>query len=377
MILQEFILLAGGGVDNLSLPRNIHRKDFKLLTFWLELLQGVIDAYSKVKGLKVTLHFILSPSLVCRTRPLEDGSVAILVPLGLPVRIRILARILLGYFGQESITRFANSLLDDIPESDWRIAPSLIPVFGEFVDESAHWRQLGILDSQLELNPEIEPAVYDLLWVALCYLTCHEFAHAIRGHFSVVEQIRSNSQTIQKLGGENNLRKALEIDADAVATSLMLLITREKMEAEGVAGDASSAFFWIGYAFTLIFGLYDSRRKALNLYSKAFYPHPIVRHALILDFAELAFAQNDPAMEKSWTETSIKGWHECVSALRHLDVDVFMGKFGTARNNEELAKFVPVTAMNYTIFDTSYVKDQVRNARALTESVLNQVGLGS
>ncbi len=378
MTLRELVLLAGGSVNDSHLPPCISLEQYERLSSWLSLLQHFADGHSKAsKGPKIVLLFARSPSLVCRVRTLEDGSVAIILPLGLPARVRVLARLLLGYFEPELDIKIVASLVDDIPESDWEIAPSLVPLFGEFADESEHWQRLDILDSQLKLAPEIEPAVDDLLWVAVCYLTCHELAHAIQGHFPVVERARVDSRLTQQIG-DASFRKALEVDADHAATTFMLLITHMKMESEGVEAEIGSAFFWIGYAITLIFGLYDSRRKALSLYSESFYPHPVIRHALFLDFATEMIAKQLPAQKKIWGEQSVRGWEKCVHAFRRLDVDVFTGKFGAdTKNTEELVKFVPVTAMNYNIFDSSFVSEKKNEERALASRILQRVGLGS
>jgi hypothetical protein len=377
MNLDELILVTGGSVHSSRLPSCVSREQYRILKSWLQYLQQFVDGVSKgAKGPKVTLHFSLSPSLVCRTRTLDDGSVAVLLPLGLPVRVRTFARLLLRYFGQQSGIRLAASLLDDYPESHWRIAPSLVPLFGELADESEHWRLLAILDSHIELKPELETVVNELVWVASCYLTWHEVAHAIRGHFSIVARARSDSRTVRSIN-EADMRKALEIDADASATMLMLFTTFEKMRADDVENEVDKAFFWIGYAATLVFGLYDTRRKALGLYSQAFYPHPIVRHGLFVDFATAHIAERWPKLGSVWEKENIVGWKECVAALRHLDVDVFTGKFGgNTKKSREIAKFVPVTAMTYNVFDSSFVSEGKHRERALASEVLPQLGLG-
>ena len=378
MTRQEFILIAGGEVDRSKLPPSVNKNDYKIFSNWLDVLQGFVNGYTSETGLQVTLHFILSPSLACRTKPLEDGSVAILLPLGMLVRVRILARILLRYFKKNSEIRFANSLMDDIPESDWGIAPDLNPVFGEIADESSHWQLLENLNAKTKLDKDIEPAVNDLLWVAFCYLTFHELAHAVRGHFSIVDGLRRDSKALQQIGGDGDLRKALEIDADSIATSLMLMLSLKQMDIEGRSAEMSSAFFWIGYTFTLVLGLYDSRRKALSLYSKGIYPHPIVRHSLIMDFIDGSISQNPPTWKETMTDSKVSGWNKCVDALRQLDVEVFKGKFGTnSKNTKQLVTFIPVTAMNYTIFDQTFIADDVREARALTHKVLSKIGLAN
>ena len=377
MTLQEFIMLAGGSVEDSRLPNCISKEEFEELSNWSLLLQKVMDQHSKnSNSTRVTIHLTHSPSLVCRTKPLDDGSVAILIPLGLYMRVRVFARVLLNYYGKESNMSLLNSILDDIPESDWAIVPALIPIFGEVDDESTHWRQLADLNSTIELDPELEPAVTDLAWFAFCYLTCHEYAHAIRDHFSIVKQVKV-PPTFEQPSDDVSLRKALEIDADAIAISLMLIITLMDMETKGLTGENASALYWMCYALTLVFRLYDSRRKALSLYSEGIYYHPIVRHRLIIGDADTFISRFRPTMKKKWIDDSTSGCQACVGALRHLDIDVMLGKFrGKTKNNKELAKYLPVTAMNFTTFADIFVDEQVQDARAQTSSILEKFGLG-
>ena len=128
--------------------------------------------------------------------------------------------------------------------------------------------------------------------------------------------MKSDLKTLEQLGGDTGLRKALELDADGIATQLMLMLSLEMMKVKGRTGEEAMVFYWIGYAFTMIFGLYDSRRKGLGPDSQAIYPHPIVRRALIMDITEQSIAHNFPHMKEIWIEHSTAGWKECVDALR-------------------------------------------------------------
>ena len=67
-------------------------------------------------------------------------------------------------------------------------------------------------------------------------------------------------------------------------------------------------------------------------------------------------------------------WNECISALRHLDIDVMRGRFGG--DSKEIAKFIPVTAMNYNVFDQTFFGDEVKKERALRFEVLTKFGRG-
>ena len=66
-----------------------------------------------------------------------------------------------------------------------------------------------------------------------------------------------------------------------------------------------------------------------------------------------------------------------MKALRHLELDVFTGKFGgNTQKPREIAKLVPVTAMTYNVFDQSFVSDGIQKEMALVRNVLQHVRLG-
>lgn len=97
-----------------------------------------------------------------------------------------------------------------------------------------------------------------------------------------------------------------------------------------------------------------------------------------MDFIDGSMSQNPPTWKEAMTDSKVSGWNKCVDALRQLDVEVFTGKFGTnSKNTQQLVTFIPVTAMNYTIFDQTFIADDVREARALTHKVLSKIGLAN
>ena len=367
MKLEEFLVLAGGPVDEDALPPSISSEQYRLFVNWLAWIQKLLDPLTDGAGsARVAIVQSCSPSLVCRVRLLDDDTAALVIPLGAFARTRVWARMLLQWFYEdenEPTTQIVGSILDDFPESHWEIAPVLTSLFGELRDEREHWSQLAALDSSLSLDEQLELAVDDLVWASIVYLILHEVAHVVRDHFGLV------GRRISEGPDDATIRRALEIDADFTAAQLLIFTVLAKIETEGEGDEALEwAFYWLGYALALLLGLYDSRRKALDLYSTAYYPHPVVRHRLFTDFARASLAEQRPDLLGAWDVREVEGWQACVRALWKVDVETVVGRFGGSK--EETFRFVPVTALNYAVFDSTFVLDQVEMEKARTGEVL-------
>jgi len=294
---EEFIALAGGELDRSSLPASMPLDQFELVQSWLSYIQELVDAFCKgAKCAPIRLALTHLPSIVCRVRVVQGGSAVIVIPAGLIVRTTLFARLLLRYFDQEANMRFANSILDDVPESDWLVAPALIPLLSELPDESRHWVELARFQVN-KPNESMEGVVPDILWVATAYLVWHEVMHVARRHFAFVETMRTNSGKAAQYLNEDTVRRGLEVEADAIAAEMLVFTALEKFGST-VEELAQSAFFWIGYTLPLLFGLYDTRRKALNLYAARNYPHPIVRRRLAVDFVTTFLSNDRPELLK-------------------------------------------------------------------------------
>src|SRR5438552_1456332 len=91
----------------------------------------------------------MSEGFGCRTRRVEGGGYALLVPLGMPARIKVLARLLLGYWGRERGARVIRSALDNIAGDPRSVPPMLQAVFLEDLPAEQFWSGLGQLDSSI------------------------------------------------------------------------------------------------------------------------------------------------------------------------------------------------------------------------------------
>ena len=366
MTLDELLVLAGGPVHEDALPPPVTVDEYHHFSGWLGYAQQLAGPLAQGAGsARVVIAQSRSPSLVCRVRPLDDGSAAVVVPLGVLARTRVFARILLHALHEsehEPSVQVVASILDDTSESDWAIAPLLTPLLGEIPDEAAHWSRLADLNTQISREGVHEGAVDDLIWVCSSYLVWHEVAHVLRGHFDDLDEGRSVGLD------EVSLRRALELDADANAATLLLFSLLSTLEERDALDAAGSMFFWLGYGLAMLFALYDSRRKALSLYSEAFYPHPVVRLRLFSEFARGHLAEHHPDLLEQWDTHQLEGWNECVRSVRRLDVQAMLGRFGGS--DEDVHRFIPVTALNYAQFDSTFVVDDAERQKAQAREVL-------
>jgi hypothetical protein len=131
-------------------------------------------------------------------------------------------------------------------------------------------------------------------------------------------------------------------------------------------------FYWMGYAAAMLFGLYDSRRKALNLYSQAVYPHPLVRRQLFSDFTATYIRDHRPDLVDTWRTRERAGWSACVSALRYIDVEALAGRFGGSA--KESYRYAPVSALTYNVFDSTYMRGYADEEIERADSIFRLIG---
>jgi hypothetical protein len=374
MNLEEFRFLAGGEVDEGALPGAITLEQYRLFSGWLESLQQQwLDPFTEgAQCSNVVLVLSRSPSMVCRVRLLDDGSAGLVVPLGVLVRTTVLARLLLESFDQadEPSIHVVASVQDERAESDWEIAPRLVPLFGECSDDNDHWLALASLGVSSPPSPRVEQSANDIVWACIVYLIWHEVAHIARQHFTLLDHARRNPDLRRDGVDDAAVRRALEFDADLVAAQLLLSTALEELEATDDA-TRDTGFQWMGYAVAMVFALYDTRRKALSLYSDAYYPHPLVRRQLFSDVAATYIANNRADLVDTWRAHERAGWSACVKALRHMDVDTMTGRFGGTADAR--SRFTPVTALTYTYFDSMFMREWADEEVAHAEEIFGLV----
>lgn len=366
MDMQTAVAIAGGSIGEANLPGMIPSALFTMLETWRETFQEYLDNLAKgARSGRVVIKFTRSPSLVARIRPLEDRSFVLLVPFGIVARTRLLASILLSYPPQEFKIRYIASALDDRPESDWDLPSRLVPLFGEILDDEAHWEQLESVAAEHTIGAELEPSLNEVTWVVLAFMLAHESAHVLRGHPKILRKMQEDG-TLWPLE-ENVVRRGLEVDADVVGVAIFLNFVDLALRAAKMFDYPSSLFRCCGFGVTLILGMYDTRRKALSLYQDGLYPHPLVRHSIFVETGRSILATTSTKRADVWQEEERAGWAMCLEAFSQLDEDCFIGTYSDPPQVAE--KCVPVTSLNDNLFDSTLLYEYRDKELALLAQV--------
>jgi len=342
--LQEAIDLAGGSVTPENCPSVFPVDHFLQISIQLQGIGRQLDGILKKSGSETWggMALTLSSSFSCKVRPIQDKGYAILIPIGVPARLRVLSRLLLSYWHLDSSPRFIRSPLDDVPGDRDAIPPLLKPLFLETVDTD-YWDQLQELDRTIELDDGFEPDIQELVAIALIFLISHEFTHILHGHFDLMK--RAENETLSLSQAE--IRRGIEIDGDDGAAAISLWIQNELInEARAAVQQANQELGWLrlAYAVTMIFAISDAHQKYFGAYDRDSYNHPMVRCELFLQSAQRAISGPE-GVQQSWVLNSSEGWKKCIMALENLTMDALSGKFGKLPEGVTPA---PLHTLNYS-----------------------------
>ncbi|MBI4277568.1 MAG: hypothetical protein HY660_03845 [Armatimonadetes bacterium] len=329
LTLHDAIAIAGGLATAENCPGVIPLDHFAQLgattaSVGQHFDQVLVRAKRRHQG---AIALTMSPSFSCQVRPLGDDRFVLLVPLGMPARTRVLARLLLRYWGRERGVRVIRSALDDVPGDADAVPPLLKPVFLEDFEPDTFWERLRELDASIDTDPRTEPDVLELVHLALVYLLSHEFTHVLHGHFDLLERVRSGEVDLTR----DDVRRGIELDADDGAAALSMLILKDDVDRAVAAGQRgqSQAVGWLrlSYVVTMLFAITDAHRKFLGAYERGAYNHPMVRCEFFLEAAGRSL-DAPKRVRDTWLANSTEGWKRCVQALDDLNLDALRGDFG-------------------------------------------------
>lgn len=328
--LNDAIAAAGGLVTPESCPKVVSEAQLAEIDNTLIFLRGFYENIFNNVNPKNKKDFSIaltnSPAFSGRVQRLENGDYVILVPLGMPARLRVLARILLRYWGRESRALILRSSLDQIPDDGKAVPRLLRPIFMDNLDFENYWEEIYELDSTIEIDPKTENDVYELVYLSLVYLISHEFTHVLHGHFDLRESAQKD-----KLGlSQTELIRGLELDADDGAAALSMKILLEGIDsAIGDGQWANHALGWLrlSYVATMLFGIFDTHRKFLGAYDTGEYNHPVVRREIFALGMMRSFNGPDDIRD-ILLRSHDEGWQRCVFAFTDLNLDAMQGTFG-------------------------------------------------
>lgn len=344
--LEDAIAIAGGPAGPHTCFEALPPQDFdcvaeNLQVFNLHLEQIAREAVARgaAPPFDWAIALTASSSLACTVRRLEERY-AILVPIGAVARIRMMARLLLSYWHVENPPRVIRSPVDAIEDGTESVPPLLRGLFVEDVDMTELRLGLLVLDRVIKLDPVFEPDVRELTHLAVTWLITHEFTHVLHGHFDVLAAAGDERR--------DRLLRGCELDADDGATAISLLVMDRAIRMARSLGQEASmdtGLLRLGYAVTMLLGMFDVVRKHFPAYAHGAYNHPLLRCELF--FSAIDRAVQEPAEVKAkFLHSVTEGWKRCIHAYDMLTVEAMAGRFGSLPPGRHPA---PLHAMLYGV----------------------------
>lgn len=305
----------------------------------VQFIQNGFNAILVNEGKQKVCHFYLvnSASYVCRMHSLTDGDAIIVLPVGMIARLSVGARMLLQYWDKNCEFHLMNGVTDDIEEVNWTMPEKLIPLFGPYKpeDESQFWQDILELNRSIELPSLYEEDVVNLLHLGIVHLAAHEFGHFWQRH-SVLKTIDVKNEFLVRHNLTHaDIKKGIELHADAVAGGLSMLVMLAQIKPNpGVQDDLNTlycAFLRLSYIATMLYGLYEPRRKYIGAYDNDdSYTHPLVRRQLAVRSANSRLKYSEfSQLLPVWHQAELEGWVRCIQALNCMNMDCWEGKYGT------------------------------------------------
>jgi hypothetical protein len=367
--LHDAITVAGGLATLETCPEVIPPEQFLSALQTIQRTSVHLEEAARRAGVQVGGAVVLthSPAFSCTVVSVEEGH-AILLPLGMIARARVLARLLLRHWGIQSEAgfRFIRSPEDAIDDDPDCFPPVLRPLLLETLSPDEFWPKLLDLDRSVELDPLCETDVGELVHLALVYFMAHEFTHILHGHFELRDRAQAGEV---KLGFERLLR-GLELDADDGAAAISLMVLNEDISLVreiGLDHSFETGLLRLSYAVAMLFAITDTVRKHFPGYAAGAYNHPMVRCELFFEAAERALPQE---LIQRWRDVSTQGWAACMKALEMLNYEALSGKFGPLPEGKQ---WVPIHSLLYGAVPDGPVNrallDEVRAAAPLLAEV--------
>jgi hypothetical protein len=341
---EDTVIMEDGAVDAENCPTVVP------LTQYTELVQTInrlgqhfdevmVRARQKFPAMIALTH---SQAFSCMVRKATDGYV-IIVPLGVPARIRVLSKLLIQYWGREKHIATIRSPLDKVSWDAEAIPPMLKPIFSEEFEKEDFWKELGALDASIETTDSQDAEVSELVHLALVYMISHEFTHVLHGHFDLLNDAKTKKIDLT----ERELNRGLETDADDGAASLSMYILDKDIRLTRLLDQPDKmklGWLRLAYAVTMIYAVSGSQRKFFAAYEDDSHNHPMVRCELFFSGVKRAMSTSISEVKQSWLDVSTEGWKRCVLAFYDLDIDAMKGKYGPCL---EGVPYAPLHALLY------------------------------
>jgi len=274
---EDTVVREGGAVDADNCPTVVPLIQHAELVDTIHRLNHHFDEVMIRARQKFPVEIALthSPEFSCKVREASDGYL-IIVPLGVPARIRVLSKLLIQYWDREKHIATMRSPLDKVSWDAEAIPPMLKPIFSEEFEKEDFWRELEALDASIETTDSQDAEASELVHLAMVYITSHEFTHVLHGHFDLLKDAKTTEIDLTDI----ELSRGLETDADDGAASLSMYILDKDIRLTRLTDQPAKmklAWLRLAYAVTMIYAVSGSQRKFFAAYEDDSHNHPMVR----------------------------------------------------------------------------------------------------
>jgi hypothetical protein len=353
--LDEVVAVAGGAAEEAEVERALTPAGRDGFFAARDAVGAAIAAVVRMTALDNVFHVVTrSTSMHCGARRLNGGDAAILIPLGVLARTRVLARLLRcytdrRYAGREPVINMMGSAMDE-RTYPFEIAPDLVPLFGEHDggDES-YYNALEALDRRTPPDPYRDAFAIDVMGMCLTYLTLHELTHLTARHDTLSKLDRAADPRIPAHLSGVPLRRGSEVHADVTAanhTMMLSLLGLEDIQPNRARKRRLHELLYrLPFAATMLFGMYDAHRKTVYDYDEGPYPHPIIRYEIWNAWSHAAVESIRPSTAKTAAKLGDAGFWDCIVAYNAMEFDCMTGQYGGTP--QDTGRYFPLTALKY------------------------------
>jgi len=337
--IRAVIDLEGGPLVPDAIGEVLRNEDWLHAVASIGVLESDLNRVSSANhGPTVTVHLTRSVGFGATVRMVGSAHAAILLPVGTIARLRVMHRLLLSNWNRAGDPPRVIASVMDRPVN--RPVPSgLVPLLSDAQEDAEWWTALEALDAAASMDAAFEPDVRELNHLSLSLLMGHEFAHVLRHHPEVRQQVRAGTLSFEigdkenrHRGSDAELRRSMENDADMIAAFLAVAGMVRHVREGG--GQLPLGFLRLAYATTALIGLFEPRRLSIMEYGDGSeYPHPFLRYcAYIDDFGDCA---GQVGVRDAYDGNADVGALKCQEALSWIERDILVEKrFGGPINGD-------------------------------------------
>jgi len=340
MNLNDAVELAGGDILVADVPPCLPLDTFESARGSLEFLEGISGPLHEGLTSRPThIRVVQSSSIVCSTRRLSDESHLVVVPLGLIVRLRLLAGLMLRHWQQQHIYLYAEHA---VGRTKKKCPPLLVSLFDHYRNDESYWPLASDLEARIPDIAYLESDIKELIHLALVNVVGHELGHVVRKHANARRLFRAGCGDTARVA---MFERMLEYDADVVSASWSIFTLELQLQVANQVDRLPLASLRMGYALTLLYALYDATVRNYEAYAESRYMHPLVRRHLFVEVTHANLREGNIEWWRVYAPNELRGWVEAALALNDLAFECGAGKWGDVGTDPR--DYIPLSALHY------------------------------